>query len=128
MNVLSNQKTILEEEMSTVNSQINDLKDKITADFLKNDAQASYENIENYIKIKEKYNYARTYLIYTNQFLQDYNTLNEYNKKLLDTLINNKTAIIKEAYIVIPDTGVELLRDFNLLYSENEYKEIQKSN
>jgi hypothetical protein len=43
-------------------------------------------------------------------------------------LINNKDAIIKEAYVVIPDTWVEFLRDFNLLYDESEYKASQKSN
>jgi hypothetical protein len=42
-------------------------------------------------------------------------------------LINNKTALIKDAYVVIPDTWVEFLRDFNLLYNESEYKATQKS-
>ncbi|MDR1945308.1 MAG: hypothetical protein LBQ59_04520 [Candidatus Peribacteria bacterium] len=104
MRALISQRTSLEKEMSSANSQIESLKNKINSDFQKNDATASYENIEKYLELKNKYNYARAYIVYINQFLNDYNALNEYNKRLLDTLINNKDAIIKEAYVVIPDT------------------------
>ncbi|MDR2640454.1 MAG: hypothetical protein LBC61_03960 [Candidatus Peribacteria bacterium] len=94
----------LEREISNTNSQIEKLKSKINSDFLKNDSTASSENIEKYLELKSKYNYAVVYIVYINQFLTDYNRLNEYNKKLLDVLINNKEAIIKEAFVVIPDT------------------------
>lgn len=127
MKALLSQRTVLENEMSSADSQVESLKNKINSDFQKNDATASYENIEKYLELKNRYYYARTYAIYINQFLADYNALNEYNKKLLDTLINNKTALIKDAYVVIPDTWVEFLRDFNLLYNESEYKATQKS-
>ncbi|MDR2411896.1 MAG: hypothetical protein LBD88_05045 [Candidatus Peribacteria bacterium] len=104
MKALLSQRTVLENEMSSADSQVESLKNKINSDFQKNDATASYENIEKYLELKNRYYYARTYAIYINQFLADYNALNEYNKKLLDTLINNKTALIKDAYVVIPDT------------------------
>jgi len=90
--------------MVEANAQTEILKTKINTDYQKRDAAASKENINNYLEQKNKYNYARTYVIYINQFLREYALLNDYNKKLLDTLINNKTAIIKEAYVVIPDT------------------------
>jgi len=90
--------------MVEANAQTEIIKTKINSDYQKRDAKASKENINNYLDQKNKYNYARTYVIYINQFLREYALLNDYNKKLLDTLINNKTAIIKEAYVVIPDT------------------------
>lgn len=127
MKVLMNDMSTLEREISNTNSQIEKLKSKINSDFLKNDSTASSENIEKYLELKSKYNYAVVYIVYINQFLTDYNRLNEYNKKLLDVLINNKEAIIKEAFVVIPDTWVDLLRDFNLLYDEAEYKSSQKN-
>jgi hypothetical protein len=104
MKVLMNDMSTLEREISNTNSQIEKLKSKINSDFLKNDSTASSENIEKYLELKSKYNYAVVYIVYINQFLTDYNRLNEYNKKLLDVLINNKEAIIKEAFVVIPDT------------------------
>ncbi|NVP17313.1 hypothetical protein HUU51_01215 [Candidatus Gracilibacteria bacterium] len=119
---LNEQKDIFSREMVDANAQTELLKNKINTDYQKRDAVASKENINNYLEQKNKYNYARTYVIYINQFLREYALLNDYNKKLLDTLINNKTAIIKEAYVVIPDTGVSLLKEFDLLYDEAEYK------
>lgn len=127
MKSLLNERTKLESEITIANSQIESLKSKISSDFLKNDSDASYENINKYLELRSRYNYAVVYTVYINQFLNDYNRLNEYNKKLLDVLINNKDAIVKEAFVVIPDTGVELLRDFNLLYDEAEYKSSQKN-
>lgn len=119
---LNEQKAIFEREMAEANSQIEILKVKINTDYKNRDAIASKENITNYLNEKNKYNYARTYIIYINQFLRDYSILNDYNKKLLDTIINNKEAILKESYVVIPNTWVELLKEFDLLYEEAEYK------
>jgi hypothetical protein len=101
---LNEQKAIFEREMNEANSQIEILKVKINTDYKKRDSVASKENITNYLEQKNKYNYARTYIIYINHFLSDYVSLNDYNKKLLDTLINNKDAIVKEAYVVIPSS------------------------
>jgi len=119
---LNEQKSIFEREMAEANTQIEILKVKINTDYKKRDAAASKENITNYLEQKNKYNYARTYIIYINHFLSDYVSLNDYNKKLLDTLINNKDAIVKEAYVVIPSSWAGLLKEFDLLYEESEYK------
>ncbi len=119
---LNEQKAIFEREMNEANTQIEILKVKINTDYKKRDAVASKENITNYLEQKNKYNYARTYIIYINHFLSDYVSLNDYNKKLLDTLINNKDAIVKEAYVVIPSSWAGLLKEFDLLYEESEYK------
>jgi len=119
---LNEQKTIFEREMLEANTQVEILKTKINSDYQKRDPIASKENINNYLEQKNKYNYARTYIIYINQFLKEYVVLNEYNKILLDTLINNKDAIVKESFIVIPNTWTSLLKEFDLLYEETEYK------
>ncbi|MDD2907464.1 MAG: hypothetical protein PHH98_02375 [Candidatus Gracilibacteria bacterium] len=122
INNLNEQKNIFENEMTAAETKVESLKVKINTDFKNKDANASKENIDEYLKQKNAYYYARTYIIYINKFLLDYTYLNEYNKKLLDTLINNKEALIKDAYVVIPDTGTSLLKDFDLLYDEATYK------
>lgn len=123
---LNEQKNILNNEMIKSEANIETLKVKINTDFKNKDSIASKENIDNYLKEKNAYYHARTYIIYINKFLLDYNYLNEYNKRLLDALINNKDALVKEAYVVIPDTWTTLLKDFDLLYEESEYKAIKK--
>jgi len=119
---LNEQKTIFESSMDTTNTKIETLKIRIDSDFKNNDSTASLENINNYLDLKKEYYYARTYTVYINHFLSEYNFLNWYNKLLLDTIVNNREAIIKNAYVVIPDSGSELLKQFNLLYDEVEYK------
>ncbi|MDP2395459.1 MAG: hypothetical protein Q8S84_02610 [bacterium] len=104
MKKLVEQKTIFETSMNEANTKIETLKQKIDLDFKNNNSKESLANIDTYLEYKKEYYYARTYIVYINHFLNEYNFLSQYNKQLLDTLINNKDAIIKNSYIVIPDT------------------------
>ena len=119
---LNEQKTVFLNNMDSSNEKIETLKIKIAKDFENNNSIWSLENINTYLKLKEEFYYSRTYIVYINHFLNEYVSLNNYNKKLLDTLINNKDALIKDAFVVIPDSWAELLKSFNLIYDENEIK------
>jgi hypothetical protein len=90
--------------MTSVNSEIELLKQKIENDFANNNSEGSLENIDKYLELKKEYYYSRTYIVYINHFLSEYNYLSNYNKVLLDTLINNKDALIKDSFVVIPDS------------------------
>jgi len=125
INKLNEQKTVLESAMSQANTRKSEIKTKIDTDFRQNNPDESIDNISDYLETQNNYYYARTYVIFINQFLNEYNVLNEYNKRLLDVLINNKNAIINNSYVVIPDTWAELLKEFDLLYDEAEYKSQQ---
>lgn len=119
---LNNYKTTLEWLMVEADNKTNTLKDKISADFSWFKDLETWANIGEYLDLKNDYIYARTYLIFVNKFLVQYDFLNNYNKKLLDTLINNKDALSKKSFIVIPDSGDSLLKDMNLLFDEDVYK------
>jgi len=123
---LSEQKSVFLNDMNSTNSKIELLKKKIERDFSENNAKESLANIDTYLELKKQYYYARTYIVYINHFLSEYNYLNNYNKLLLDTLINNKDALIKDSFVVIPDSWTALLKNFNLIYDENEYKNTKK--
>jgi hypothetical protein len=90
--------------MTRTDSNTEVLKTKIGSDFSKFDSASTIENINNYIVLKNDYIYARTYLIFINKFLSQYTFLNEYNKVLLDTLVNNKDILSKKSFIVLPDS------------------------
>lgn len=119
---LNEQKTVFMTNINNSNTQIETLKTKIQTDFQNNNSQESLKNLNKYLDLRKEYYYSRTYIVYINHFLTEYNYLNNYNKLLLDTLINNKQAIIKDAFVVIPDSWTGLLKDFNLLYTEEEIK------
>ncbi len=120
---LLNQRAILLQAMEKSNAQLDQLKQKIDTDFNNNDADESLKNIDTLLELKKKFYFARTYVVYINQFLNEYTKLNNYNKILLDVLINNKEAIIKDASIVIPNNGgLGSLKSFGLLFEEAEKK------
>jgi len=119
---LNTQRWILEANIKKNNNDINNLKAKIDSNFSWFETKKTIENINSYLKLKKEYNYSRVYIIFINQFINQYSYLNSYNKVLLDTLINNKEAIIKDAFIVIPDSWNSLLQKLNLIYSEAKFK------
>jgi hypothetical protein len=55
--------------MESANIEIEQIKSKIEIDFNANDADASLENIDKYLKEKNTYYFAKTYIVYINQFL-----------------------------------------------------------
>jgi hypothetical protein len=78
--------------------------------------------IDDYVKGKDDENRARVYLAYVERFQRGYGILQAQNKKILDTLINNREALIKRSVVVIPDSGSDLLKKLNLVVTEAEYK------
>lgn len=120
---LNMQKADLMKAYNSSNTEIDTLKNKISDDFSDFNNTETIQNIDSYLKIRQENMNARTYIVFINKFLNYYAVLNEYNKKVLDTLINNKEIIIKNSQVVVPDSGWELLKELKLLYSEEEWKD-----
>jgi hypothetical protein len=80
--------------------------------------------IDSYVTAKNEENRARVYLAYIERFQRGYGILQGQNKKILDTLINNREALIQKTVVVIPDSGSELLKKLNLVISEADYKKV----
>lgn len=119
---LSSQLQSMQAIMTASEQRIWELKVKIDRDFKAFDAISTNENVQEYFGLRAEYTYARTHIIYINQFVRQYNFLNNYNKALLDTLINNKAALASGSFVVVPDSGSDLLRKLNLIYDEQEFK------
>lgn len=120
---LSQQKQIFETTMVQTNNQIENLKTKISNDFSAVNTQATLENIDKYLELKNTYTTARMYVIFINKFIEQYNYLNEYNSNIANILIQNTDAIIKDSYVVIPESwDINLLQDLNLIFDANEVK------
>lgn len=119
---LQSQKAELVSAYNASNTEIEHLKNKIWSDFSTFNNAETLKNIDWYIKIKWENTNAFTYIVFINKFLEYYTILNNYNAKVLDTLINNKEILIKNSQVVIPDTGGELLKQLKLLYTEEEWK------
>lgn len=115
MKYLLNQKSNFESEIRLRQSDITWIKTKISQDYNKKDSLETSENIKKYTEKQNEIIVANTYVIFINQMLNDYNILNNYTKNLLEVFTTNKDAIIKNAQVVIPSSGTELLKEYDLL-------------
>lgn len=122
ISALKNQRAILASSVKENNTDIEQAKKKMSSDFKIFDSESVIEDVDTYLKARDSYTYARTYIIFIDKFIAYYTYLNNYNKKLLDTLINNKDILVKNSQLVIPDSGSDLLKSLNLIYSEDEFK------
>lgn len=122
INILKEQSTQLNITVTSSNQNIAKLKDSLTASYKTLDYDKTETSLDDYLKEKDKNTYANTYLVFIGKFIQSYTLLNSYNKVLLDTLINNKEALIKNVTVVMPDSWSNLMKKFNLVKSEAEFK------
>jgi hypothetical protein len=98
------------------------LKTDLSTAYKTLDYEKTQSTLDAYLAEKDKNTYAKTYLVFIEKFITSYDILNQYNKILLDTLINNHEALIKNVTIVIPDSGTNLMKKFNLVKTEAEFK------
>lgn len=122
LRVLQQQAKELETTSQSSVQRIESLKTDLTNSYKKLDYDKTQSSVDEYLKQKDSDTYAKTYLIFIQKFINSYTILNNYNKVLLDTLINNKEALIKKSTVVLPDSGNTLLNKLNLLKTEVDYK------
>lgn len=125
--ILEKQKEILVKEYNSIDSKITESKKKISENYKKIDTVWVNSEIENFLELKNDQNLVRTYIVFINNFLNNYNALNRYNWNLLNSLAINKDAIEKWSYVVLPNSGNEILKEYGLLLTEDEYKKLKEN-
>ncbi len=85
-----------------------------------------YDTIENtidtYVTEQQKWLYSSTYLSFLTSFQKSILALQTKNAKILDTITNNREALIKRTIVVLPDSWTEVLKELQLIQTEEEYK------
>lgn len=124
---LEKQKSLLLAELAVIDSSIQSIKSSMEENFSDSMIQTTLEDTDAYFQQRRIYTETFTDIVFINQFLKQYRFLNDYNKVVLDTLINNKEALINKSYVVIPDSWDEYLRPLELLFEESDFKAVEKS-
>lgn len=122
---LSAQRAELQRAITESTTQIEAVKAGLTAAYKNLDYDKTEDLLAKYLELKDRETYARTYLVFLDKFTATYSVLNGYNKTLLDTLINNREALIKDVTIVLPDSGTGLMKQLQLIKTEAEFKSQQ---
>lgn len=120
--VLKAQSAELQWTVNYSNLKINTLKTDLVSAYKNLDYDKTEENFATYIEEKEKNTYANIYLVFTWRFIRSYTILNEYNKQILDALINNKDALVKNVKVVLPSTWTSIIKELKLIETESQYK------
>ncbi len=122
LSTLSAQVTELQSTVTISNQSIETIKASMTTAYKNLDYDKTEELLNKYLEEKQKNTYAQTYIVFLGKFISTYQTMNTYNKTLLDTLINNKEALVKNVTVVLPDSGTGLMKQLNLVKTEAEWK------
>lgn len=119
---LEKQKALLVTKIEKKQADIVATKASMEKNFGLSQATETLKDVERYYVLRAEYTEMFTDIVFINQFLKQHNFLNNYNKVILDTLINNKEAIINQSYVVIPDSGEQYLRPLELIFDEADIK------
>lgn len=124
---LEQQRLLLLWELTKIDSAIEATKLSMQKNFSESRPNTTLDNVDTYLELRSRYAESFTDIVFISQFLKQHEFLNNYNKGILDTLINNKEALINESYVVIPDSGDGYLRPLELLFEEAEIKALRNS-
>lgn len=136
ISLLKSYHTKTRENISIVRDQKNDLQNILQqTSWIQNEAkgvlQNSYKTLEysgvdnaisEFLKAKNLNNQAKIYMIYLERFEKSYNVLQNKNLKIIDILTQNRDALIKNATVVIPQSGTDIVKELWLIQSESDYK------
>lgn len=122
ISVLKQQSTQLTATINSSDQNISKLKNDLTNNYKTLDYDKTESTLDEYLHQKDANTYAKTYLVFIWKFIQSYTILNDYNKIAMDTLVNNKEALIKNVTIVMPDSSTKLMKKFNLIKTEADFK------
>jgi len=125
-NNLKKQRQSLLSEYERISNQIEALKRNLESHFNKNEAQNVFNDVDSYYSLKHQQTILKTNIIFINNFLKKYTILISYNSKIIEVIELNKDALSKNSYVVIPKSWTKLLKEFELLYSEDEFKKLKK--
>ncbi|MCH8518276.1 hypothetical protein LAT59_00725 [Candidatus Gracilibacteria bacterium] len=115
---LENQKRLYLNEINRISQAIEIEKNILESEFTSGDTQAVVRSSERYFLLRNEYTELFTDIVFINQYLRQYDFLNEYNAGIVNVLKVNRQAIIDQSYIVIPNRGDEFLRPLELIFDE----------
>lgn len=115
---LENQKNIYVVELTRLSQEIEAEKNTLESEFNGRDTESTLRSSERYFSLRNEYTEFFTDVVFMNQYLRQYDFLNQYNAGIINTLKVNREQIINQSYIVIPNSGNEFLRPLELIFDE----------
>ncbi len=115
---LESQKALYVQELTRISQTIDTERDTLEREFNGRDVSSTLASSERYFSLRNEYTEFFTDIVFINQYLRQYDFLNQYNAGIINTLKANRTQIINQTYIIIPNSGNEFLRPLELIFDE----------
>ena len=120
LQTLAMERSELQKALDASTAKINAYKATLSTAYAKMDYNLTQDTLDAYLAEKETETYARSYIVFVDKFIATYQALNAYNRKLLETVTNNKDALIKNVTVVLPDAGSDFMKKLELLRSQSD--------
>lgn len=120
---LNTQIELIVNHLNSLETSIENIKSSMKINMKSYNSKWLSKNINDYITVKNESTMMKVYLLFCSRFQAYYNFLNAYNKEVITTLRLNQDAIIKNAYVVVPENWSDLIQKLNLIYNESELPE-----
>lgn len=115
---LASQRSELAASVAASTAKIEGYKTTLSTAYKNMDYDLTQDTLDKYLIEKQNLTHAQSYLVFLDKFVATYQALNAYNLKLLDTITNNKEALIKNVTVVLPDSGNDFMKKLELLRNE----------
>lgn len=117
---LASQRAELQNAIDRSNANIDNYKKTLASAYSKMDSELTEQTLEKYLEEKKTQTYATSYIVFLDKFVATETALNAYNRKLLDTITQNKEALIKNVTVTLPDSGNEFMKKLELLRNQGD--------
>lgn len=118
---LEAQKKLYLSELNRIAASIENEKISLEKNFSSRNISGVIGTSDTYFSLRNDYTEYFTDIVFINQFLKQYQFLNDFNTGIINALKVNKQAIIDQTYVVIPSSGQEYLRPLELIFDETNF-------
>ena len=119
--VLEKQKIELQKTEKTMATKLIRYKNNIRNSLKELNRFWTTDNLEKYLILREQYTYVKVYLYFITKFIDNYNNLQDYNRKYIMELREVRDLIISGEKIHIPKWNLKILKKYDLLTEDEDY-------
>ncbi len=111
LSIIRDQKKELQAIINDATARENEAKKTLDT----SSAALEYAGVDNaidaFVRARNTNTRAKVYMVYLDRFEQSYTVLQKKNVAILDAVLNNRTALVKNATVVIPSAGTDIVKE-----------------
>ena len=120
---LQSQRRLYIDELESVSQAINAERSTLEREFNRWSPSDTLQSSDRFISLRSLETELLSDIVFMNQFIRQYEFLNNYNAWIVNTLKVNRQQIIDRTFTVIPNSWSEFLRPLELIIDEDDLEQ-----